>query len=109
MSNNSYSNWLQKCKHDPLWWIWLLSLVSPAITAVLDLAGVINRDLAPYSTINHASWVVFGAILILVAVRNKDLGEDKPMSTGLRVFCVALGVFVAGVALVLGIIPSLSA
>lgn len=94
---------------DPLCWLWLLSLVCPALTAILGLAGVIDRDAAPYSTMNYASWLVFGVVLILAVIRNKDLGEDKPMSTGVRVFCAVLGIFVAVVALVLGIIPSLNA
>ncbi len=92
-----------------MFWLWLLSLASPAVTAVLDLAEVIDRDAAPYSMVNHVSWIVFGVILILIAVRNKDLGEDKPMSTGLRIFCAVLGIFVAGVALVLGLLPGLGA
>ncbi len=108
MSNESYSTWLNNCKRDPLFWIWILSLIIPAVTAVLDLAGVIDSDAAPYAVASQVSWVVFGVVLILVAVRNRDLGEDKPMSTGLRIFCAALGVFAAGVALFLGVIPNLS-
>lgn len=107
MSKEEHSNWLESCKRDPLWWMWIISLVTPAVTAVLDLAGVIDSDQPPFSMPIQVSWFAFGVILILVAIRNKDLGEDKPMNKGLRAFCALLGIFVAGVALVLGIIPNL--
>lgn len=108
MSNDSNSNWLKNCQHDPLWWLWIVSLLSPVSTMILDLVGVIDRSVEPYSLANNTSWVVFGIISVACAVRGKDLGEDKPMSTGARVFCAVLGVVVAGVALVLGLLPALT-
>ncbi len=107
MSDESFSDWTGRAAKDPLFWLWIVSLLSPAVTAVLDLAGVIDREVSPYVLLNHGSWILFGLVLILAAARNKDLGEDKPMSTGVRVFCAVLGLFVAVVALVLGIIPNL--
>lgn len=108
MSNDSYSNWLKNCQHDPLWWLWIASLLSPLSTIILDLAGVIDRSVEPYSLANNTSWVVFGVIMIAIAVRGKDLGEDKPMSTAGRIVCAVLGLVVAGVALVLGLLPALT-
>ncbi len=108
MSDESYSNWLKNCEKDPLWWLWIVSLLSPLSTMILDFAGVIDRDVEPYSLVNNTSWVVFGVILVAVAVRGKDIGEDKPMSTAGRVVCAALGIAVAGAALVLGLLPALN-
>ncbi len=105
MSNESYSSWLKNSLRDPLFWIWVLSLIAPACTAVLDLAGVIDRDVAPYSTIAQVSWLVFGAVLIIAAVRGTDIGQkDQPMSTAVRVFTAVIGIVVLGVALVLGLL-----
>ncbi len=104
MSDKSYSNWFKNTLRDPLWWIWILSLIVVALSAILDMVGVIDSDVAPFNAVYNISWAVFGLTLVGVAIRGKDIGEDKPMSTGLRIFSAVLGIFVAVVAIVFGLI-----
>ncbi len=104
MSDKPYSTWLKNTVRDPLWWVWIISLVIVALSAILDMVGVIDSDVAPYNAVYNVSWAVFGLTLVAVAVRGKDIGEDKPMSTGLRIFSAVLGIFVALVAIVFGLI-----
>lgn len=104
MSDKSYSNWFKNTVQDPLWWVWLLSAVVAALVSILDLAGVIDGDVAPYNMAFNVSWAILGLSFIACAIRGKDVGESKPMTTGARIFTAALGIFVAVVAIVFGFI-----
>ncbi len=100
MSDKSYSTWIKNTVLDPVWWLWILSAVVAAAISVLDLAGVIDSDVAPYNMAFNVSWVVLGLSILACAIRGKDVGEDKPMTTGTRVFTAVLGIFLAVVAVI---------
>lgn len=104
MANKSYSEWLKNTVRDPLWWTWIISIAVVVVVLILDLVGVIDRDVEPFCDVANVSWAVFGTTLILASVRGKDVGADQPMSTGVRVFTAALGIIVLVVAIVFGII-----
>lgn len=107
MSNGSYSQRVKKCMRDPLWWTELVSAAIAAIIAILDIAGVITRYGTPLDTVFNVCWGIFGVSLLLVAVRGRDIGIDKPMTTSSRVFTAILGIIVIAIMLFLGIVPKL--
>ena len=107
MSNKSYSEWVKKCMRDPLWWTELVSAAIAAIIAILDLTGVITRYGTPLDVVFNVCLGIFGLTLILVAVRGRDIGADKPMTTSSRIFTAILGVIVAVIMFSLGIFPKL--
>ncbi len=107
MSNETNPDSPNRWSHDPLFWLWIAAALSPVSTMILDLFGLIDRTTGPYPLVNNVSWMVFGAVMVACAIRGKDIGEDQPMSTGGRICVAVIGVAIAVVALVLGLLPAL--
>lgn len=84
MSKQSYSEWFKNTLRDPLWWIGIGSLVGVII---------VNLVRAPYE-LASAFWCVFGLTFIGMAIRGKDVGHGRPMTTAERLVAVVAGIVI---------------
>ncbi len=84
MSEMPYSERLKNIARDPLWWIKLLSMVGVV---------VINLVRGPY-WLASAFWCVFGLAFIASAIRGKEMGLDRPMTSYERRVSAVVGILV---------------
>lgn len=92
MSTQSDNEKLEQNLHDPLWWMGTLPAFVIVILAVLNLAGVIDYSVMPFSAVRGVCFGVLFLSCLVVGIRGTDMETKKELSTMARVGWIAVGV-----------------